>query len=99
MLAGSLTFESATARDAKALAWLMEQGASQPAVAEYGGHANLNPVQQAVLSDAYARLNKRTHNGKHLRLSLNTPAADVDRSASIGTHADKVTPAAPAYKL
>ncbi|CAM9339007.1 unnamed protein product, partial [Sphacelaria rigidula] len=31
---GSLTFDSATSRDAAALAWLMEQGASQQAIAE-----------------------------------------------------------------
>ena len=32
---GSLTFDQATARDARALAWLMEQGANIPTIAEY----------------------------------------------------------------
>lgn len=32
---GSLTYDHSTARDARALAWLMEQGANQRAIAEY----------------------------------------------------------------
>ncbi|KAG5177591.1 hypothetical protein JKP88DRAFT_265039 [Tribonema minus] len=59
---GSLTFESATSRDARALAWLMDQGASQAAISEYG-HASLSPDQQSALADAFNTLQKRHHNG------------------------------------
>jgi tRNA nucleotidyltransferase (CCA-adding enzyme) len=48
---GCLTYEHTTVRDAKALVWLMEQGASQQAVAEFG-QARMSDQQRAVLTDA-----------------------------------------------
>ncbi len=48
---GSLTFDHATARDAWALAWLMEQGASLKAIAEYVD-PGLSPKLQQLLAIA-----------------------------------------------
>ncbi|MDX2228419.1 MAG: CBS domain-containing protein [Leptolyngbyaceae cyanobacterium bins.349] len=48
---GSLTFDHATARDARALAWLMEQGASLTAIADYVDPA-LSPTLQHLLKVA-----------------------------------------------
>lgn len=44
-------------RDAVALAWLMEQGSSQQAIAEYG-HAALSPEQQSTLTECINNLNR-----------------------------------------
>lgn len=59
---GSLVFEQATARDALALAWLMEQGASQSAIAEFV-EPSLSPQQQQLLSDALETLETETVRG------------------------------------
>ncbi|MBF2028915.1 MAG: CBS domain-containing protein [Oscillatoriales cyanobacterium C42_A2020_001] len=48
---GSLTFDHTTARDARALAWLMEQGASLTAIAEYVD-PGLSPKLQQLLATA-----------------------------------------------
>jgi tRNA nucleotidyltransferase (CCA-adding enzyme) len=48
---GCLTYEHTTVRDAKALVWLMEQGASQQAIAEFGV-ARMSPHQRTVLTSA-----------------------------------------------
>ena len=48
---GSLTFDHTTARDARALAWLMEQGASLAAIAHYVDPA-LSPTLQHLLKIA-----------------------------------------------
>ncbi|MDX2243314.1 MAG: CBS domain-containing protein, partial [Leptolyngbyaceae cyanobacterium bins.302] len=48
---GSLTFDHSTARDARALAWLMEQGASLKAIAEYVD-PGLSPTLQQLLANA-----------------------------------------------
>lgn len=52
---GSLTFEQATARDARALGWLMQQGASQTAIGEYVD-PGLPPSLQELLGVALDRL-------------------------------------------
>ncbi|CAM9962572.1 unnamed protein product, partial [Hapterophycus canaliculatus] len=59
---GSLTYDSATARDAAALAWLMTQGCQQTVVSEYT-HTSLSAGQQASLVEAFGRLSKRQHKG------------------------------------
>uniref|UniRef100_UPI001D142B56 CBS domain-containing protein n=1 Tax=Microcoleus sp. LEGE 07076 TaxID=915322 RepID=UPI001D142B56 len=59
---GSLTFEGATARDAIALAWLMEQGASLPVIAEYVEPA-LSPQLQDLLAEALKNLRSETLHG------------------------------------
>ncbi|CAN0060172.1 unnamed protein product, partial [Phaeothamnion confervicola] len=66
---GSLTYDSATPRDAQALAWLMGQGASQQAVAEYG-HAALSREQQSIMADAFQGLNRTVHNGATVATTL-----------------------------
>lgn len=48
---GCLTYEHTTVRDAKALVWLMEQGASQQAIAEFG-QARMSPHQRVILTQA-----------------------------------------------
>ncbi|MGJ5676125.1 MAG: CBS domain-containing protein [Nostochopsis sp.] len=48
---GSLTYDHTTARDALALAWLMQQGASLSVVAEYV-EPGLSPQLQQLLSEA-----------------------------------------------
>ncbi|CAN0251558.1 unnamed protein product, partial [Ectocarpus sp. 8 AP-2014] len=59
---GSLTYDSATARDAAALAWLMMQGCQQTVVSEYT-HTSLSEGQQSSLVEAFGSLEKRQHNG------------------------------------
>ncbi|CAM9363713.1 unnamed protein product [Scytosiphon promiscuus] len=59
---GSLTYDSATARDAAALAWLMTQGCQQTVVSEYT-HTSLSAGQQSSLVEAFRLLSKRQHKG------------------------------------
>ncbi len=59
---GSLTFARATARDARALAWLMQQGASLPLIAEYID-PGLSPQLQELLTDARDNLQSETISG------------------------------------
>lgn len=54
---GSLTFDHATPRDAIALAWLMQQGASLGVIAEYI-EPGLSPILQDLLTLALDQLNK-----------------------------------------
>ncbi|MCC3404242.1 MAG: CBS domain-containing protein [Microcoleus sp. PH2017_10_PVI_O_A] len=59
---GSLTFEGATARDAMALAWLMEQGASLRVISEYV-EPGLSPQLQDLLKEALNNLRSETLHG------------------------------------
>jgi nanoRNase/pAp phosphatase (c-di-AMP/oligoRNAs hydrolase) len=59
---GSLCFDSTTPRDAKALAWVMEQGASQAAIAEHAKES-LSPEQQGVLTQALINTNSTQVHG------------------------------------
>ncbi|NJS13054.1 MAG: CBS domain-containing protein, partial [Microcoleus sp. CSU_2_2] len=59
---GSLTFEGATSRDASALAWLMEQGASLRVIAEYV-EPGLSPQLQDLLKEALNNLRLETLHG------------------------------------
>ncbi|MEG4322464.1 MULTISPECIES: CBS domain-containing protein [unclassified Microcoleus] len=59
---GSLTFEGATARDAIALAWLMEQGASLRVISEYV-EPGLSPELQDLLREALENLRSQTWHG------------------------------------
>ncbi|MEG3860075.1 CBS domain-containing protein [Microcoleus sp. herbarium12] len=59
---GSLTFDGATARDALALAWLMEQGASLRVISEYV-EPGLSPQLQDLLREALENLRSQTFNG------------------------------------
>lgn len=59
---GSLTFNHATARDARALAWLMQQGASLPLIAEYID-PGLSPQLQELLTHSLDNLQSETISG------------------------------------
>ena len=59
---GSLCFDSTTARDAKALGWLMEMGASQAAIAEHS-KGSLSTEQQGVLTQALLNMNSTNVHG------------------------------------
>ncbi|MEG4803818.1 CBS domain-containing protein [Microcoleus sp. ARI1-B5] len=59
---GSLTFDGATGRDAMALAWLMEQGASLRVIAEYV-EPGLSPQLQDLLKEALNNLRSQTLHG------------------------------------
>jgi tRNA nucleotidyltransferase (CCA-adding enzyme) len=62
---GSLTYENSTARDALALAWLIQQGAHQRAIGEFS-EPGLSPQLQALLTQGLAQLQITTHQGYHL---------------------------------
>ena len=59
---GSLTFDQTTPRDAKAIAWLMEQGANISIVSEYV-EPGLSPQLQDLLKEALNKLQKTTVRG------------------------------------
>ncbi len=62
---GSLLFEQTTARDARALAWLMEEGASLPVVAEFV-EPGLSPQLQDLLTIAMDTLTTEMVQGYRL---------------------------------
>lgn len=62
---GSLTFDHATARDAMALGWLMQQGASLKAIAQYVD-PGLSPQLQSLLSTAMEHLHTQEIEGNTL---------------------------------
>jgi hypothetical protein len=59
---GSLCFDSTTPRDALALAHCMQQGASQPAIAEHA-HSSLSEEQNGVLTQALLNTNSTLVHG------------------------------------
>ncbi|MCC0175622.1 CBS domain-containing protein [Waterburya agarophytonicola K14] len=59
---GSLTFDQSTPRDAKAIAWLMEQGANISIVSEYV-EPGLSPQLQDLLKQALDQLDRKTIQG------------------------------------
>ena len=59
---GSLCYDSTTPRDALALSWVMEQGASQTAIAEHV-QASLSTEQQGVLTQALIHTNSTVVHG------------------------------------
>lgn len=62
---GSLTYDHATARDASAIAWLMQQGASLKAIGEYVD-PGLSPQLQDLLSVALENLQSETIEGNSI---------------------------------
>jgi tRNA nucleotidyltransferase (CCA-adding enzyme) len=54
---GSLTFDQTTARDARALAWLMERGANVKTIFEYV-EPSLSPQLQKLLQEALEKMQK-----------------------------------------
>ncbi|MGF1480257.1 MAG: CBS domain-containing protein [Cyanophyceae cyanobacterium] len=70
---GSLTFAHTTPRDARALAWLMEQGAAVKMIAEYV-EPSLSPQKQQLLADALENLQTTTVQGQTIAwVLLETP--------------------------
>jgi tRNA nucleotidyltransferase (CCA-adding enzyme) len=66
---GSLLFEQTTARDARALAWLMDAGASLPVIAEFV-EPGLSPQLQDLLTTAMDHLTVETVEGYGLGVVL-----------------------------
>ena len=56
---GSLTFDQTTARDARAIAWLMEQSANTSIIAEYN-EPGLSDRLQELLKEALEKLERKT---------------------------------------
>ena len=59
---GGLTYESTTARDAAALTWLLQCGASQAAIAEFGVE-RISETQREILSTALKDVRTETYRG------------------------------------
>jgi hypothetical protein len=59
---GSLCFESTTPRDAKALAWLMDQGASQANIAAQASKAAASWILRSVSHDHKSPFNDPSNN-------------------------------------
>ncbi|MFM2310785.1 MAG: hypothetical protein RLZZ04_61 [Cyanobacteriota bacterium] len=59
---GSLTFEQTTPRDAKAIAWLLEQSANVSIIAEYN-EPGLSPQLQELLPDVLSNLQRTNVQG------------------------------------
>ncbi|MEG4488991.1 CBS domain-containing protein [Microcoleus sp. D2_18a_B4] len=81
---GSLTFEGATARDAIALAWLMEQGASLGVIAEYVEPA-LSPQLQDLLREALKNLRSEILHGYSVAWVLLSTEAYVPGLSSLAS--------------
>ena len=76
---GGLSYPATTPRDAYALAWLMEQGASQSAIAEFG-QARLSAHQRDLLSQAMGDIALFSHEG----LKLGSVVLDTGRGFVTG---------------
>jgi tRNA nucleotidyltransferase (CCA-adding enzyme) len=81
---GSLTFEGATARDATALAWLMEQGASLRVIAEYV-EPGLSPQLQDLLREALKNLRSEILHGYSVAWVLLSTEAYVPGLSSLAS--------------
>ncbi|MEB3311817.1 MAG: CBS domain-containing protein [Snowella sp.] len=66
---GSLTFAQSTARDARALAWLMEQGANVRTIAEYVD-PGFPPPLQALFAEAMEQLQTQVIHGYRIAAVL-----------------------------
>ena len=79
---GALSFPSTTPRDGRALVYLMEQGASQLAIAEFG-QARLSAVQRDLLASAMRDVQSCEHEG----LKVGTVCLDTGRGFVTGMSA------------
>ena len=79
---GALSFPSTTPRDGRALVYLMEQGASQLAIAEFG-QARLSAVQRDLLAIAMRDVQSCEHEG----LKVGTVCLDTGRGFVTGMSA------------
>jgi tRNA nucleotidyltransferase (CCA-adding enzyme) len=79
---GSLTFEGSTSRDAIALAWLMQQGASLRVIGEYV-EPGLSPQLQDLLREALQNLRSETLHGYTIASVLLTTDSYVPGLSSL----------------
>jgi tRNA nucleotidyltransferase (CCA-adding enzyme) len=87
---GSLTFDQTTARDARALAWLMEQGASLRAIAHYA-EPGLAPALQPLLTTALQCLQTETVRGSTIGWIILTLDSFVPGLSSLASHLMQLT--------
>ncbi|MBK4731577.1 CBS domain-containing protein [Oxynema sp. CENA135] len=87
---GSLTFDHATARDAAALAWLMERGASVRAIAEYI-EPGLSPQLQDLLAVGLRELQSETIQGNTVSWVVLESDAYVPGLAGLASHLLELT--------
>mmetsp|Transcript_13297 Transcript_13297/g.31500 ORF Transcript_13297/g.31500 Transcript_13297/m.31500 type:complete len:847 (+) Transcript_13297:88-2628(+) len=87
---GSLCFDSTTARDGSALAWTMEQGASQAAIAEHG-KSSLSSEQQGVLTQALINTNTTEIHGVTLSTVLLSAEGFINGLAAVAQDALELT--------
>jgi len=76
---GALSFPATTTRDAYALAWLMSQGCSQSAIAEFG-QTRLTAEQRSLLSEAMDGMTHTMHEG----LKIGSVVLDTGRGFVTG---------------
>ncbi len=87
---GSLTFDQTTARDARALAWLMEQGASLRAIAHYAD-PGLAPELQPLLTTALNEMQTETVRGSTIGWVMLTLDHFVPGLSSLASHLISLT--------
>ncbi|MBD1923840.1 CBS domain-containing protein [Microcoleus sp. FACHB-831] len=87
---GSLTFDGSTPRDAVALAWLMEQGASLRAIADYID-PGLSPQLQQLLTIALDKQQTQIHQGYTISSVLLETAGYVPGLSSLASQLLEIT--------
>lgn len=92
---GSLTYDTTTARDGYAAAWLMEQGA-QLSIARQFLNIPLTPDQQAVYNQLHASVTWHTIHEQPVALATATAPDDFDEEISSIAHRLRDTLAASA---
>jgi len=87
---GSLTFDQSTVRDAAALTWLMQHGASVPTISQYV-NPGLSPLLQDLLSWALANLQTETQQGHTLAWVMLDVPDYVPGLSSLASHLTSLT--------
>ncbi|MCT7948857.1 CBS domain-containing protein [Ancylothrix sp. C2] len=87
---GSLTFDHSTSRDAKALAWLMEKGASLPVIAEYV-EPGLSPQLQDLLSSALEKIQTENVRGYDVSSVLLETDSYIPGLSSLASQLTEIT--------
>ncbi len=87
---GSLTFDASTARDALALAWLMQQGASLRVIADYI-EPGLSPQLQELLTEALDKLHSDEMRGYRVSWVLLKTAGYVSGLSSLASRLIELT--------
>jgi tRNA nucleotidyltransferase (CCA-adding enzyme) len=87
---GSLTFDHTTPRDARALAWLMDQGASVKVIAQYV-EPGLSPALQNLLAIALEQLQTETLHGRTLAWVMLPTEAYIQGLSSLTTQLLDIT--------